>query len=238
MSPGRWAASQALRVARAEAPPERTVAWRASAPWDAVLAKHADQDARGRPTLFHLALLLAAPGEEGSRRRRVFALIERYPGLHQREIARRLETTPHAAEHHLRHLVRSGLVARQEEGGYVRYYVRVHAPDARPKSVGTEDRRRLAVLRQARPLQVVAHLLTRDQMAMGELAQAVGLSPGTLTHHVAKLEKAGIVARVVQGRQRFARLVDRDDTVRLLLAHEPPADLVAGFEEIWDEVGF
>ncbi|MGB0652994.1 MAG: winged helix-turn-helix transcriptional regulator [Thermoplasmatota archaeon] len=191
-----------------------------------------------RASLLHLAVLGGPPGQEGSTRRRVYDLLQEHPGLHQRDVARRLDLAPAAAEHHLRHLVRSGLLGREEEAGFVRYYVRATVSERHPGAVPAADRAKLGLLRQARPLQLVANLVQAEgPVPMGELATAMGISAGTLTYQVKKLEKVGLVERRRDGNARLLALRDRDATVALLLAYEPPADLVAGFEGLWADVG-
>ncbi len=197
------------------------------------------QRPRFHPTLLHVAVLGAsARGKEGSTRRRVYAAVQQTPGLHQRDLARRLDISAASAEHHLRHLVRAGLLNRQKDGGFVRYYVAVHAPGPTEGVVGTADKARLAALRHARPLEAIARLLQHEQgLRMGDLAAEMGISAGTLTYQVKKLEKVGLVQREARGNERWVQLCDRPATVELLLSYQPPADLVAGFEDLWDDVG-
>lgn len=195
--------------------------------------------ARPRPSLLHVAVLaLTGSGPEGSTRRRVYAFVSQFPGLHQREIARRLDLRPSLAEHHLRHLTRAGLVSAERTGQFVRYYVRVSVPEPISGAVGTNQRRVLSLLRQPRILELVAHLITKGPATMGNLARALHVSPATATHHVKRLEKEDIVSRRIEGREHIVTLVDRSATVAMLLAYEPPADLVAGFQDLWDDVGF
>ncbi|MEK6974907.1 MAG: winged helix-turn-helix transcriptional regulator [Candidatus Thermoplasmatota archaeon] len=191
------------------------------------------------PNLLQAAVLLvAAKGEEGGNRRRVYAIVAEFPGLHQNDIARRLGISGNAADHHLRQLVRAGLISRQEEASFVRFYVRVQGTVAPEGAVGEADKPKLALLRKARPLEIVAQLLVNGPSTMGDVAKALGVTPGNVTHHAANLEAAGILTRTQQGRERILDLANRDDTIRLLLAYEPPADLVAGFDDLWQEVGF
>lgn len=188
--------------------------------------------------MLHLAVLTMGAGPEGSTRRRIYELVERYPGLHQREIARQLGLRPSHAEHHLRRLLKAGLLREVEADGYVRYFPRVAAPGpAAANAIGAAEARWLALLRQPRPLQIVGILLHADGLPLTELAARTKISAGTLTYQVDKLEEAGIVARVKDGRLTRARLTDRERLVALLLDHEPPEDLVAGFESLWDDVG-
>lgn len=185
-----------------------------------------------------LALLLVGAGEEGTLRRRAYELVAQTPGLHQREIARRLDVRPSHAEHHLRSLAKAGLLREERAGGYLRYFARVSAPgQTGPRVPGAADARKLALLRQPRPLHVVALLLHDDALPLGRLAQEVGVAPGTLTYHLDKLEEAGIVHRIQHGAARSARLIDRDATLRMLLDYEAPDDLVAGFEDLFEDLG-
>jgi predicted transcriptional regulator len=192
-----------------------------------------------RPNLLQAAVLLVAGhGEEGSNRRRVYALVAEFPGLHQNDIARRLGISGNGADHHLRQLTRAGLISRQEEGTFVRYYVRVQGVVAPQGAVGEANKEKLAALRKPRALEVVAQLLVNGPSKMGDVAKAIGVTAGNVTYHATRLEQAGLLKRTQQGRERILDLANREDTIRLLLAYEPPADLVAGFEDLWQEVGF
>lgn len=192
-----------------------------------------------RPRLLHVAVLaLTGDGPEGGTRRRIYALVQRHPGLHQRDIARRLGVAEGTADHHLRHLLRAGLLQRVVEAGHVRFYVTVQGTVVPEGTVRPEDRSRLGVLRKTRPLEIVARLLMEGPLSMGLMAERMGVSGGTLTHHVDRLQSVGLVVRRQHGRERVLDLVDRDDLVRLLLAYEPPKDLVAGFQDLWEEIGF
>ncbi len=46
-----------------------------------------------------------------------------------------------------------------------------------------------------------------------------------------------IVERYRVGKKRFVKPRDRDRLVKVLLAHEPPDDLIEGFEDLWDDLG-
>lgn len=140
---------------------------------------------------------------------------------------------PGHAEHHLRHLERAGLVLRQEDGRYVRYFVAVSAPGE--PGVGRIEKPVIALLRQARPLEIVARLLQGDT-EMRDLAKALGVAASTLSYHTTRLETAGLVKRWRDGQQQRIALADREAMIAILLAYEPPADLVAGFEDLLDEV--
>lgn len=193
---------------------------------------------RPRPRLVDLAVLAMAAGEEPSTRQRVYRLVQEHPGLHQREIARRLDLKASHAEYHLRQLEKAGLLRTEASEGYKRYFVAVEPSGPVPEgAVEPRDREWVGLLRQERPLEVVAHLLQEGPTQMGELAATMDLATSTLSYHADKLEEAGVVERVRRGNQRYLDLVDRERLVRVLIQHEPPDDLVEGFRGLWDDVG-
>jgi predicted transcriptional regulator len=188
--------------------------------------------------LLHIAALALAAGEEPSTRMRVFQQVQQHPGLHQRDIARRLDMRPGHAEYHLRQLEKTGLLRTEKSGGYKRYYLTVEPLNGpQDDHVPPADRAWLAVLREARPLELVAQLLQESPLTIGEVANRMDLAVSTTSYHVTKLEKAGILQRHREGNQRFVSLSDRERLIQVLLRYEPPDDLVEGFEDLWDDIG-
>ena len=53
-------------------------------------------------------------------------------------------------------------------------------------------------------------LMAGPALTATELAQEAGLTPSTVSGHLAKLEKAGLVETARQGRHRYFRLADPD----------------------------
>lgn len=189
--------------------------------------------------LVDLAILaMAAADEEPTTRQRVYELVDEHPGLHLREIARRLDLRASHAEYHLHQLGKAGLVKTEASDGYTRFFVAIEPNREIPSgAVQPEDRPWLSLLRQERPLEIVAHLLQEGPSQMGEIADAMDIAKSTLSYHVDKLGEEDVVERVREGNQRYIRLTDRERVIRLLVQHEPPEDLVAGFEQLWDDVG-
>lgn len=99
--------------------------------------------------------------------------------------------------------------------------------DILPVLKALADESRLAVLR---------HLHAREH-AVGELAEVVGLSEPTVSHHLAKLREAGLVSLRMAGNQRFYR-VNAEGLARFKrLANEieqkPPAPASKAGDEAW-----
>ena len=133
------------------------------------------------------------------------------PGCHLREIQRRLEIPLGTLEYHLDYLVEHELVSIREEGGYKRYY-----PVGMMRSV---DKNILSLLRQDIPRRLVMHLLLNPDCRFGDLAREFDVAPSTLSFHVAKLVKGGIVTKRRTGRETTYRVENEHEVAMVLIAH-------------------
>lgn len=123
--------------------------------------------------------LLAHP-----RRAQVLQLVEAQPGIHFQDLARTLGIGRGNLEHHLRKMVAAGVLTKVLHGGYACYF---------PK--GAVDRRVMAaapLLRSGgRP--VLAMVRERPGLSGRQIALELGLSQSTVSYHLRRLEKAGLV---------------------------------------------
>jgi predicted transcriptional regulator len=157
-------------------------------------------------------------------RRRLFALVKEYPGLHVREAARQLDTSMALVEYHLALLVEHCLVTVQKDDRYARLYP-VDAPAPKPA-----DREAIGVLRQRLPLRITLSLLDDGPQKHKDLAEALGLGKSTLSFHLRKLEAAGLVRKDADG--TFAAK-EPARVLRLLLAFPPTKGLREEFADVW-----
>lgn len=67
----------------------------------------------------------------------------------------------------------------------------------------------------------IMHALAHDEMSVGDLARALGLSMSALSHQLAMLRLLRLVAAREEGRQTFYRVIDHfvGDLVHDCLAH-------------------
>ena len=158
-------------------------------------------------------------------RRAILSLVERYPGLHVRELARQASTSEALALYHLDQLVEAELVEAIEDGNYRRFY---------PRKGGApleEDRELMAWLRRRVPLQIALLLLERGSASHQQLTEALGLAKSTVSYHLAALEKSGFLQRDAHD---LFTLQNPRKVARLLTRWEPPQDSVSRFGALWD----
>ena len=169
-------------------------------------------------------------------RRRVFEYVQRFPGLHLREVARGTGLHPNHVKYHLQYLQKHELVSSRKEDGYWRFFPREEGSVGLRETVGADKKHILALLRQPVPLHTVLVLMERTQCSQGELAQAVGVAQATLHYHLGKMERQGLVQSWKDGRERFYRLQDENIVADLLLRFRPPDALVQGFLDAWESL--
>lgn len=156
-------------------------------------------------------------------RQRLKRLIEAYPGLHLRELARQAELTEALAGYHLDQMVEAGLVLSENEGGFRCFH------PAQPQAMDAADRSLLSLLRQEIPFRVALLLLESQSASHGELVEGLGLTKQNTSYHLGNLVRVGLVD---QAKGQGYRLREPARVERLLLAWEPPQSLHR-FGRLW-----
>lgn len=126
-------------------------------------------------------------------RRRVRDLIDERPGVTAAAIADDLDVHYDTVRHHLRVLGEFEEI-REDRFGSTRRYFPNHG-----RYTG-EDRAILAALRVEARRRILDTLAEAGSLPSGELADAVGVAPSTASHHLARLDEAGLVERERDGR--------------------------------------
>lgn len=168
-------------------------------------------------------------GTDVEMRRRILQLVNRYPGLHLREIQRRAESSVHLVEYHLNVLERLGLVTSREEACYRRFF----PAQGEHAALGDQERAWLALLRQSVPLGVTLYLLDKESAFHGDLADVVPITKSTLTYHLKNMERGGLITR---DHNKRIRLADPARVLAILRAYRPTPDLLASWAEMWTSI--
>lgn len=120
------------------------------------------------------------------RRREVHDAIQADPGIHFQALSRNVGGGRGSLDHHLRKLQQGGLVVRQETAGRTSFF---------PK--GAVDRRVMQaapLLRAGSTRSVLDLIAAKPGSQCADVAAATGLSNPTVSYHLGKLRKAGLVA--------------------------------------------
>jgi DNA-binding transcriptional ArsR family regulator len=121
-------------------------------------------------------------------RRSIYNFILNFPGLHIREISRRLKVPFTTLQYHLRYLEKRELVRAREDGKYTRYYI--------TSRFGRKEKDILNLLHKKTPVQIIFYLLTMIVCSQVELSKSLDKHPTTIEFHLKKMEKMGIISQV------------------------------------------
>ena len=169
-------------------------------------------------------------------RRSIYDVVCKYPGTHLREISRTVNLSPNLVDYHLLYLEKRELVYSLQDGLYKRYFPKDAIGERKSRDlISAPDKRIVSLLRQRVPFRITLLLLKNGPMTHGRMVESVQKSPSTISHHLDKLMKAGVVAKD-EGKSEFV-ISSPAEIERILLQFNPqPASLTEGFLEIWDDL--
>lgn len=165
----------------------------------------------------------------------LLTFVQRYPGVHLREIRRRLGIPIGTLDYHLYRLGREGLIAVRFQGGYKCCYPGTSEVDRAP--IPPAEQVLLALLRQPLPRALLLHLYLEGPTTPSELVRAVGTTPPNLSYFLKRLEAAGVVVRDGSPPARTVRLAEPKNVHQVLLKYPPlPETIVDRFLQFWSEL--
>jgi predicted transcriptional regulator len=161
-------------------------------------------------------------------RRKIYEQIKKSPGIHFRELERRLQLAVGSLQYHLQYLQKKNLIKASSDEDYVRYFVK-------DRSLNETERKIISFLRRSGCRHILLQLLENPNLNNKELSLAVGLSPSTISWNLNKLAEAGIIERKKIGRISKFVIVDPQAVSELLICYKESFldTLVDGFIEMW-----
>lgn len=134
-----------------------------------------------------------------SKRTDVLSVIESCPGIHFRGIVEAAGLAIGQGQYHVSALHKEGRVRKARLFGYVRYF---------PMKTVKADFPILAALRIPVCRKIIAHIASHEGMHCGQIEEHVRLAKSTVSWHLARLEREGVIRKVRHGRQVCVHFVD------------------------------
>ncbi|MHA1257713.1 MAG: winged helix-turn-helix transcriptional regulator [Promethearchaeota archaeon] len=118
-------------------------------------------------------------------RQQIYNFILKNPGIHVREISRRMDIPKTTLKHHFKYLKRQELITVKYEGKYKRIYA--------SQKVGEKDKELLNLLRQETPFQILLYMLFCLACSQIDLSKELDKHPATIAYHLKKLTDMDII---------------------------------------------
>jgi predicted transcriptional regulator len=163
-----------------------------------------------------------------SPRDRIYSMIIQNPGLHFREIQRRVDIATGALQYHIDYLKKKHLIYEEKEGKFSRFYAHQEQKI---------NEKLMNLLRQDQVRQIVLFLLTKRRATIKTIVKEMELSTSTTKFHLQKLLNTGIVLEKESQGKTFYSLKEREPIMELLIVYKKSFmdSLVDNFVEIWEE---
>lgn len=165
----------------------------------------------------------------------LLSFVQRYPGVHLREIRRRLGIPIGTLDYHLYRLGKEGLISVRFQGGYKCCYPGTSEVSGSP--IPAAEQVLLALLRQSLPRALILHLYLEGPTPPAALVAPLATTAPNLSYYLKRLEAAGVIVREEGPQGRVVRLVDAKGIHGVLLKYPPlPESAVDRFLTFWGEL--
>ncbi|MBN1538556.1 MAG: winged helix-turn-helix transcriptional regulator [Candidatus Thermoplasmatota archaeon] len=165
-------------------------------------------------------------------RRMIYDIIESSPGIHFREISRRLDIPMGVVEYHINYMLKRDMIVARKEGRYKRYYTE--------GKIGSNEKKVLAFLRKDAPRAIIMHLMLNPGARHRDLKRELGISGSTLSFHLKKMLRKDVIREEEEGGHKRFHVVDPETVSRTLIIYKRSFmdDLVDSFTDTWMEMEF
>ena len=162
-------------------------------------------------------------------RKKLYNTIKRNPGLHFRELQRRVGIATGALQYHLDYFAKKHLVRAEKETKFIRYYL------IRQDFQETDL---MSMLRQDSMRKIIVFLMQRRFANNVAVSSGVALSPSTTSWHLEKLAESLIVEKSKRGKKAYYRVIDKERIANLLVSYRRSFldEMVNNFVEVWEEM--
>jgi predicted transcriptional regulator len=161
-------------------------------------------------------------------RKKIFECVAKSPGIHFREIQRRVGLATGSVDYHLHFLHKNGLVRTEKVGRFLRYYITT-------VTYAEEDKELLSLLRQERIRHILIYLIEKRRANASKIAEALNYTPSNLSWYLKLLQEKNIIKQTKRGRFRFYSVIDKDRIIKCLVTYRSSFldQIVDRFIEAW-----
>lgn len=132
-------------------------------------------------------------------RAEIVEIVDALPGIYLAQLVTRTDRPTSTVRYHTRILEREGEIQRANIWGNLRLY---------PTHIDSDDFAYLAAIRDPATERVIATVREHEPVKTGRLATLIDRAPSTVSHHLSRLEDAGVIERTRDGESVLVTLAD------------------------------
>ncbi len=144
-------------------------------------------------------------------RKRIYLSIERFPGLHFRELQRKNGIGVGNLDYHLNYLEKTNLIKSEKSKGNKRFYIR-----------GLDDCERniLGILRQKNFRKIILQLLNQKNISHKEITDYLEISPSSVTWYISQLVERTVLVMFEEENRKYYELNNKEEIIKVLIAYK------------------
>ena len=159
-------------------------------------------------------------------RRKIYQMISKYPGLHLRELARKIDIPKSTLVYHIHYLQKKNIISSSDSKGYDRFFI--------SENFNKKNKDIIAVIREKVPLNLILYFCIipssnqKDIVAFAEkwekhhvkIPRTLKKHPTTLAFHLNKLIELGLIDRIQYKNEVIYTLKDHELIFDLLITYK------------------
>ena len=149
---------------------------------------------------------------ELEKRRKIYNYILTNPGLHVRELSRKLKIPKTTLKYHLRYLEIKQLLNSETKGKCVRYFAKFE--------IGSYDKRILSIIRQKIPRWIIFISFLYDEVYINEISYALEIPLTTVFFHLKKLKGLNIIKSQKKNKRAVYSLQNRSYIYDIIIRYK------------------
>ncbi len=143
-------------------------------------------------------------------RRKIYSAIGYFPGIHFRELQRKVRIATGNLEYHLDYLAKADLIKAEKAKPNKRFF---------PLGLNDSERKILGVLRQNNFRKIIIKILNDGTLTHKEISEYLKISPSSATWYISQLIERNILAASKNGRGKRFDVRDRAEVIKIIIAH-------------------
>ncbi len=158
--------------------------------------------------------------------KKTYSFIEKIPGIHFRELQRRMNIGRGTLEYQVRKLLKRGLI-HEEHNHFRRFYI---------LGIPEQERLLLALLRNDTYKKILLALLQNHTLNHKQIMRLSLLSASSTSEHLKKLCEKGFIFAEKRGREKEYQITDEKEFMKTLIIYRKSFfdTLIDQFIEMWD----
>ncbi|MFC2142843.1 winged helix-turn-helix transcriptional regulator [Candidatus Aenigmatarchaeota archaeon] len=162
-------------------------------------------------------------------RRDIYNCIVKSPGLHFREIQRRIKLATGSLDYHIHFLYKNNMIRKEKDGKYTRYYPLT-------RNWNEEERAILSLLRQKQVRHIIIYLIEKKRATATDISTSLEMTPSTLSWYLKQLVGKNVITQQKKGRFRIYSVNDPEKMTQHIITHKSSFldTIVDNFIDAWE----